>query len=783
MRILDMRLKFASCALFGVAMGVPAGAASAQDSSAPAESAPAPDAASADIIVTAQKRSERISDVPISIAAIDGDTLARQGIVSTADLAKVVPGFTYQRSTFGVPTFTIRGIGLYDVSVGNSPTVSVYVDQAPLPYLVMTPGVALDVERVEVLKGPQGLLFGQNSTGGAINYIAAKPTSTPQMGFDLSYGRFNQVDTQAFVSGPITDTLRVRVAARHEYMGPWQVSETRPKDRLGRRDFATGRVLLDWDASDRLSFSLNINGWQDRSDSQAAQFVRVAVNRPVAEGGYTEATDAIGNRPPAPRDARAADWDPGLDYGSDSRQYQIALRGDYELSDAVDLTSITSYSNLDYFIRQDSDGVDFNDYRLAVRADIRDFYQELRAAIALGGANVTLGATYQNDSTYENHRGDFIGSNSGVGPLRFSGFNEIAGQEIETVAGFVSGDLRLSRTITLQAGVRYTTQTRDFAGCLSDAGDGRLAAAIGLIPVLSGGAYDPAAPGSCVTYNSLTDFGRPDIVTLDLDEDNLSWRAGLNWKPSRDTLVYGNVTRGYKAGSFAPLAAIFVSQLDPVVQEQVTAFEAGLKQQFADNRYSVTAAAFYYEYRDKQILGTTNLGVFKNLPKLVNVPKSNVRGVEVNLTARPAQGLTLTAGGTYIRSRVSESFFTPDPFGQSIDIRGQAFPNTPEWQFTGNAEYSVPIGSSLEASIGGDASYRSSSNAAFGENAFFALPSYTLVGLRAGIGSPDQRWRVELWGRNVFDTFYWTGTTTYGDTVSRFTGLPATYGVTLRSRF
>src|SRR5712672_262533 len=169
-----------------------------------------------EVIVTAQKRSERVNDVPLSITTATGENLLKAGVKSPSDLEKLVPGFTYQSSEYGMPVFTIRGIGYLDNSLAIPPAVSVYVDQVPYSYLAMTPGTSLDVERVEVLKGPQGTLFGQNSTGGAINFIANKPTPDLHYGGDLSYGRFNDLDVQGFVSGPLFKDVTARLALRTE---------------------------------------------------------------------------------------------------------------------------------------------------------------------------------------------------------------------------------------------------------------------------------------------------------------------------------------------------------------------------------------------------------------------------------------------------------------------------------------------------------------------------------------------------------------------------------------
>ena len=156
-----------------------------------------------EVVVTAQKRQESINSVPMTINAVSGEQLLAQGIHSVGDLAKIAPGFHYTPSPYSTPIYSIRGIGFNESSLGAKPNVSVYVDEVPLAFPIVTAGVALDLERVEILKGPQGTLFGQNSTGGAINYIAAKPTNQLEAGVNAEYGRFNEANLEGFVSGAV----------------------------------------------------------------------------------------------------------------------------------------------------------------------------------------------------------------------------------------------------------------------------------------------------------------------------------------------------------------------------------------------------------------------------------------------------------------------------------------------------------------------------------------------------------------------------------------------------
>jgi outer membrane receptor protein involved in Fe transport len=180
-----------------------------------------------EIVVTAEKREESINNVPMAVSAFSGSQLVALGIKNVQDLTEVVPGLTFAQTNFSTPVYTLRGVGFYETSLSAYPDVTVYVDEAALPFPILTTHVGFDLDRVEVLRGPQGILFGQNSTGGAINYVAAKPTSTFQAGTYVSYGEFNAFDLQGYVSGPINDTLSARLAVDLQQGGAYQYSYTR----------------------------------------------------------------------------------------------------------------------------------------------------------------------------------------------------------------------------------------------------------------------------------------------------------------------------------------------------------------------------------------------------------------------------------------------------------------------------------------------------------------------------------------------------------------------------
>lgn len=739
-----------------------------------------------EIVVTANKREETANSVPMSITAATGEVLERQGIDQPRDLVKITPSFTYADSYVGSPIFTLRGVGFSDISLGGRPTVSIYIDEAPLPFSIITRGASLDLERVEVLKGPQGTLFGQNATGGAINYIAAKPTDTLEAGATLGIGNFNAVEAGGYVSGPLSDTLAVRVAVDHTQTDGWQKSYTTGATN-GAEDFTSGRIILAWTPAEAFKLQLSINGFQDRSDVQAGQLIAISPGIPAAAAFVP----GLLTYPLAPRDARAADWNPGLDYGRDNDFLQGNLRIDYALSDGLTLTSITSASRYDHRQLQDIDGTTLSNLSQLTTGEISTVSQELRLAGDIGDAgHFVTGATYAHDEVdqlglvrIDQSTTAFTFVPFGL-PL-FTSFIDSNSQDATTTAIFASADYQVTDAVKVYGGLRYTRSENKFHGCTADSGDGVTALNFGVLQnVFRAGAGlppNPAIPaGGCVTSDAAF---VPGLVRDTLDEDNVAWRAGLEWTPMSRVLLYANVSRGYKAGGFPDLAATLDTQFLPATQESLVAYEAGFKTTLLERSLQLNGAVFYYDYTDKQILGKVLDPVFGPLLRMINVPQSQITGAEIQATWTPVRGLTINAGGSYIDSEVLDHFTNYDATGALVDFDGEAFPNTPKWQVVADVDYRREVSDSLVGFVGGGFTYQSSTNSQLGELPALAVDGYTLVDLRAGLESADGVWRVTAWGRNVGDVYYWTAANRNLDTTVRFAGMPATYGVTLSYRF
>jgi iron complex outermembrane receptor protein len=744
-----------------------------------------------EVIVTAQKRSERIQDVPMSITAVSRDELSKEGVFSPADLEKVAPGFTYRESQNGTPVYAIRGIGFYSEQAAVAPTVTIYQDQTPLPYARMAEGVGMDVERVEVLKGPQGTLFGQNSTAGAVNYIAAKPTNTMEAGADATYGRFNEFDMDGFVSGPIGKGVKARLSFREELRDGWQLNSVIPGESIGRHDLSIGRLLLESEPVDGLTINLNFNGWADRSDTQQSQargYLPVSGLPPHTPQTIATATALI-NYPYVHSDnSRLTDWNPGTDYSRHDDFYQIAANIKYAISSDIDLISITSYANLGLFSPIDSTGTYVPALTVDQHGKIKTFSQELRLEGNASHLRWVLGANYEKDDTDEVQYTYIRGSNTQVpfgNPFdpntQYGTFNSddlYNNQQVRSYAGFANMDYKWTDKWSLQGGLRYTKENRDFSGCVAD---DVIGAGFGLLFV-----GPNVVRGSCVTV--LPD-GSHGLYSSSLDENNLSWRGSVNYKVTSDALLYVNVTKGFKSGDFGTLPALSYKQFQPVRQESVLAYETGFKSTLADRKVDLSGALFYYDYRDKQTQGSIVVPPFGNLPYLVNVPKSRLMGAEFDVTLIPVTGLRMTMGGTYIDSKIIAPAPVASPYGDLIDANGEELPVSPKWQIQEDTEYDWSIGKGLDAFVGGNVSGRSKSVAALGSKtgpigtqSQFDIDGYVLLDLRAGV-SINENYRVQIWGKNVTNKGYWNNVVHIYDTYDRITGQPVTYGITFSAKF
>ncbi len=573
-----------------------------------------------EVVVTANKREQKLQDVGLAVSVVSGEMMMAQRVDGVADLVRLIPGLQSAPTPNSTPVYTLRGVGFYETSVAAYPDVSIYLDQAPLPFPVMSGLTAFDLQRVEVLKGPQGTLFGNNATGGAINFVAAKPTTDFQVGADVSFGRFNSTDFVGFVSGPVSHSLQARLAIKVAESGDWQYSQTR-NDTLGGRDQAAFRLLLNWQLRDGLNVTFNVNGWRDRSDPQAPQLARATTSADLqAPLGTVGPTGVIGPdfpllfAPVAPRNARAADWSLNNRPSGGDRLTQISANVDYEIFPGTHLTLI---SNLIRYRRRNStegDGTALNDLDITSdRADARTFTQELRLAgtgFDSRPLRWVLGANYERSIVDESVRLIVPDSSSGA-EQGFSADSYNSDQHMSNTAGFANVEFNATSRVTLKGGLRYTQADRStlsgtypYPGYVEPfPGSPGLTNLLNIVwaniyaPTFCPGVtYVPIIPGNSVSINPSTCRAGP--YNARLDQNNLSWSVGTDFKAVSAVLLYANIAKGYKAGSFPEVSAATTSQYAPVTQESVLDYEVGFKAQWASGRITFNGGAFYYDYRN-----------------------------------------------------------------------------------------------------------------------------------------------------------------------------------------
>jgi len=751
-----------------------------------------------EVIVTAQKREQSVNDISMAVTAFRGDDLEKMGLSDTRDMAGLVPGLTMARSGQGTPIYTLRGVGFNTPDMSSTSPVGVYIDEVSYPYPLMSKGLTFDVERVEVLKGPQGTLYGRNTTGGVINYIANKPTEEFEASVKAEYGRFDTYSVETMVNGALLESVNARLAVKTNRSGEgWQKSVSRD-DTLGEKEKTGARLTLDWEISNNMNALVTLGWWEDKSDAQAPQVTALELDQPAFTVPGLEA-EVITNP-----DNQDADWnapgslawggttftEPAEGFGTDTEMHTLAARFDWYLRDDLTFTSITSYADLERSDLLDQDGTYYEMISSHGVGTIESFSQEFRVAGETDTLKYIGGVFYSKDNV-EDSINLWGGQTSPLNALRaaaafygygveaengFRDWQNFANIETETRAVFGQLEWALADTINVTAGIRYTEDNTDFEGCSRDIdGDGNIQAL-----------WNPTfgvnvQPGECITFKS--DYSAPvDGPVVDtLSEDNVSGRLALDWQATDETLLYASFSRGFKSGNFPVGSANVASQFSPVNQEELKAYEIGVKSSLSEN-LQLNMAAYYYDYTDKQVFGRAPDPVFTVLTRLVNVPKSEVKGAELDLTWNVNDALVTRVSASYMETEVTE-YSGLDKLANSVDFSGSEFEYSPHLQFNALASYRLQLPADLAVQVTLDASYTSDQQGDFVGADAYKVDAYTLWGLNASLMPSSEDWELSLWARNLTDEYYWTSAVSTRDTITRFAGMPRTLGMSVNYVF
>ena len=614
------------------------------------EKTPVADNAPGEIVVTAAKRSENLQSVPISISAIGGDTLAKSRVSSVDSLVTKVANLQLT-SIVGdnTPIFALRGVSMSDYSLNQSSPVATYYDEVYKGNFAFL-GVAMyDLERVEVLRGPQGTLYGKNTTGGAVNIISRDAKLGETSGYiNAGYGNYNRVEANGAVNVPLGEKAALRVAATFADADGWfkNVVPGMP-DLASTHEYAV-RGTLKFQPSDRVRFTLRAS---------------TSFQNPQNYGIYAQ-PEAI-NRPGLSRWQIASD----VPDKRRARTNSVALTANVDLSDKIALTSITSYDSGTLFFREDTDGTASKLLEIPYYDKASQFAQDLRLTSNTGGPfDFILGVYFNrekvfNRSAFEiatdvdvNSDGVINAKDCADGlPLACKVQNQFD-QIKKSYAVYSDLKYKLSDAITLRGGLRYTHDTGVQTGFISQALGVDNSVVATLIP----------------------------LSNLAYKNDNVSGKLGVDYKLADGNLLYATFSKGYRAPSFNAQAFFDPSELSVAAPEKVTSYEAGAKTRFWDRRITLNVAGFYYDYTNQQFI---NVDPASAAQTLLNIPKSRIFGGEAELTVRGSDALTFHAGAGLLSTKIEQGTVS------GVDVSGHHLSNAPTFTFNAGLDLTVAKGS------------------------------------------------------------------------------------------
>ncbi len=782
----------------------------------------AQDTALEEIIVTAQKREQDVNSVGITINVMSGELVRELGIKTAEDLARFTPALNInETAATGVPQYTLRGVGFQDFTTSSSATVGLYFDGVNIPYSVMSRGTLFDIERIEVLRGPQGDLYGRNTTAGQINFISRKPTEEPEAGITAGFSSYQTVDVEGFISGPISEwegaSGRLAFKTIHSFDG-WQKSLTRDDD-LGEKNVEAVRGILDIDLGEQASLLLNARYTKDNSENQSPAAID---GTPIGAGlallphtpleNYSPDFVTLSSRPPwftDGKDARDADWSNSYTSAITGTTYDlrpkrnneligISGRLEWGLGDFT-VTSLTAYDEFDRREAFEGDGGDFVDTSNINTSTVEAFSQELIVSRETDRLTALVGLYYSNDDVSEGYHFFMPDSQFGNGsipwdipPFSSAPILELDTsyeQDTESIAGFAHIEWFLTDRFKLTLGTRYTSEERTWSGCTFSATDNSLGNFLNLLFGASVGPGDcgtidddPTSPTNIFVAANPNDAFR--VFTETIDTNRWMWKAGLDYSVRDDILVYLSAARGFKSGGFNGANSNATTQLRPYRPETLTAYELGSKMTLLEGSMQLNLNGYFYDYKDKQEgdLAVTFVG---NIVGLTNIPKAEVLGAEAELDWAPVAGLNLHLGVAYIDSEIKE-WLAVDPASVwpevlYIDASGAPLAQAPEWSLNAMASYRWPLNDRMYLEIASDINYVDESGGVAGPA--FRSSDYSILNVRGSIGGHDEKWRLMVWSRNVTDEYYFPSAFTGNGPNVRYVGMPRTVGATIQYNF
>jgi len=706
-----------------------------------------------EVVVTAERTQENILKVGVNVTAISAGQLRQSRIANATDLATIVPNFDVKTNIPGLQQImTVRGVGLDDFSSTNNSSVGVYVDDVFLASFAEMDFGMYDLSRVEVLKGPQGTLYGRNSTAGAINIISAPPT-LGKFYADASagYGNYENFQADGDVNIPLGETAALRLSAQTDQQerGYW-FSTVLDRD-LGRQNVFRERGQLLWEPTSKLKVQLKLEGEENHSEIGVGKFFGT-----IPVPGYAgscpnfsapaNCVDFLGYTDTNPNPFVGA-WNHPAPLKTDV--FNATLHATYDMGWAQ-LTSITGYIDFsrDFYIDADASPATISEFDQ--HDFVKQFSQEFHLNGEVGGVQWLVGAYYSWDEVKSRTPGyltDFLGADVFIH----------SDQETQSEAVFGQVKWPITDTVTLVAGLRGTHEERSYAG--------------GSIFYVSGtNILDPYFPA---TYLADT-----------ISDENLSWHAGLNWNPDPRNLLYFSAAESTKSGGFFNGITTSSAALAPYKPEHLTDFEVGWKSQLFGRALMLDSSLFYYDYHDYQAQTFTNVGPV-SLIKLANIHEAQIYGADLALDWIPLEGLTLHGGLGLLHSRLGAFAYTAACATCSqLQPAGNKMPDAPDVSFEGLIRYEHTLSAGLVGAVQFSAHYEDFNYKESLNTPFLSSPAAWIMDARASVATPDRGWEIAVWVKNLANHLYPIQAADDGDSIGyRMFNNPRTYGVTLTHHF
>ena len=731
-----------------------------------------------EILVTAQKREQALSDVSLSVSAVGAEQLANTNTAGIEALQNLVPSISFGND-FNFAKLFIRGIGLSSSLPGVDPSVALHVDGAVVSLAQAQLGSMFDLERVEVLRGPQGTLYGRNATGGAVNLITAKPTAELDGYVRLTVGGpdLNLVG-EAAVGGPLSDNIRGRIAVRAVKRDGYGVNEVTGNDIDDARQLSA-RAHLEFLPSDALSILLTGEYHAEDDRSLAIKFREVSFPGVLTDGiAANDGLSALGQRLNADGSQASFATDPrnlraNFDPINDRDQWALTGTINLDVSNAISLRSQTSYRDFEAIFFHDFDMSSYLGYPLAQTSATRSsanhwqpvfqrqFSQELQANVETGNLHAVFGLFYLDETIeVQNHIGFDVLTNTDPFRVQFDG-----SLFVETWAAYGNATYDLTDWLSLKAGARYSWEKR--------------------------------------RLQNITGLGSAALNQLVLDP--LQWDHSKTWKdfspslgvevrPNNDWLFYANWSRGFKSGTAEIGSTRRQSLTQPlpfVDPEKVEAFEVGAKYAAGDLNFNL--ATFFQRLKNGQFSLTRPIPVPPFFTStLTNAAQSEAWGAEIEVLWQATSFFSLNAAFAYLNSEFTE-FSAADPLDARLfapgadatlllkDLSGNATRMSPKWSVNLNPNYVFDTANGGTITLGANFAYKSKQYHTEFNDERLAQDGYIMLDANVRYEAPDGRLSVNLWAKNITDELVYAGS--FSVSTSRAIGgtllPPRSYGVTV----